>query len=242
MKQRLTADEQDGLFLLLRSLHTILTACQDANCPELRHEAKPDTAPAPGTVLNGIPSPVNRDTPRHSHRYARPPASPTRPSAASGHPHSTGPSHPAPAGRPSGPTHPHHPEAPAHHPADLHQTRADPTTPPGPHAPQHHGVRAPGGHGTTVPAARGPRAAGRDSRPADGSDPDPPGAGRPAPDAASKTAAGPAATGPAAGPTGTRTDEPAADPLPRRDRSGAAARLEALRAAARTEAKAAQGG
>ncbi|MFD8939820.1 hypothetical protein ACFV0R_31980, partial [Streptomyces sp. NPDC059578] len=112
MKPRLTADEEDGLFQLLRSLHTFLTACQDEECPELRPDLKAeDTSRAP---LNGIPSPADRTT--HSHAYARSttphpatahPADPDRgQSVRSAHPHheATTPGE-SPGGNPGG--HPH---------------------------------------------------------------------------------------------------------------------------------------
>ncbi|MFF2026120.1 hypothetical protein ACFVW2_30540 [Streptomyces sp. NPDC058171] len=203
MKPRLTADEEDGLFQLLRSLHTFLTACQDEDCPELRPDLKaegPSRAP-----LNGIPSPADRTT--HSHAYTR----------------STTP-HPVPA-----------------HPADPDRGQSARSAHP------HHGATAPGGHPhcargahhstpgavrpTAVPAAPGEAAA------------HPTGAER----FLTETAAGPAATGPAAtepAATGSagRAGEHGATGLPTRDRAGATARLEARRAAAEAEAKAARGG
>ncbi|MFE9658432.1 hypothetical protein [Streptomyces sp. NPDC005955] len=203
MKPRLTADEEDGLFQLLRSLHTFLTACQDEDCPELRPDLKAEGSSR--TLLNGIPSPADRTT--HSHAYTR----------------STTP-HPVPA-----------------HPADPDRDQSARSAHP------HHGATAPGGHPhcargahhstpgavrpTAVPAAPGEDAA------------HPTGAER----FLTETAAGPAATGPAAtepAPTGSvgRAGEHGATGLPTRDRAGATARLEARRAAAEAEAKAARGG
>ncbi|MFD5557345.1 hypothetical protein ACFWIA_26330 [Streptomyces sp. NPDC127068] len=205
MKLRLTADEEDGLFQLLRSLHTFLTACQDEDCPELRPDLKAeDTSRAP---LNGIPSPADRTT--HSHAYTR-----------STTPHPV-PAHPADADRGQSvrSAHPHHEAtAPGGHPGGH------------PHCAR--GAHHPGAvRPTAVPAAPGEDAA------------HPTGAER----FLTETAAGPAATGPAAtdpattGPAGAAGDRGATG-LPTRDRAGATARLEARRAAAEAEAKAARGG
>jgi hypothetical protein len=103
MKIRLTADEEDGLFQLLRSLHTFLTACEDETCPELR--SQPKEVGSGAAPLNGIPSPARR--PDHSHAYARS----TTPSAHA---------HPADADqhRPARSDHPHPPgHAPGRSPA-----------------------------------------------------------------------------------------------------------------------------